>query len=65
MTTSDAISSTLLECDDGVAENAMLTAENTANALGNLAQALEDKGIFTSGEIKEIFQLYSFNEVIE
>jgi len=63
LSTSRVIGRELLERDEGVAENAMLTAENTANALGRLVEAMEDKGIFTSNEIQEIFQLYGFYEV--
>ena len=58
--TSEVIASELCEVDGGVAERAERTAENTAEALGRLVEALENKGLFTTDDIETIFHIYGF-----
>lgn len=61
--TSEVIYRNLCENDGGVAERAERMADNVADALGRLAEALENKGLFTTDEIKTIFQIYGFEPV--
>lgn len=62
-TTADVIAYVLTDAEGGAVERAETIAENTAEALGRLAEALEDKGVFTTDEIKTIFQIYGFEPV--
>lgn len=58
--TASAVSDTLTERDGGVAERAQATADNVADALGRLAEALEDKGLLTAAEVQQVFQIYTY-----
>lgn len=57
------VASTLCDVEGGAVERAETIAENTAEALGRLVEALENKGLFTTDEIKTIFQIYGFEPV--
>ena len=58
----DIATATELECvsdDDGIAENAMTTAENTARMLGRLIECLHTSGKISDDDVCSILKNWS------
>lgn len=60
LSTSTAISYSLTAQEGGVAECAQGTAGNAVDALGRLAEMLEGKGLLTTAEVQQVFQIYAY-----
>ena len=60
LSTAQAGARELISDDGGAVENALRTAENTAEALARLVETLQERGKLTDTEVQHILDLHGY-----